>query len=216
MIGIIKCDLDENQETNGAHIINSIIPNSEIINFCSGEEIANIKDYQGFIISGSRASYNDDEPWIRTLRKLLLEINEFNIPCLGVCFGMQLIADVFEGQLQNNYVDEEGFSFINIEEGQETIFKNLSTKLMVFQTHHDAVIDLPRGAILLAKNNNCIQAFQYFNFYGVQFHPEITANIATIMATRDNENVQKKLNGVPKDYELPRKIFENFVRLVTG
>lgn len=206
MIGIINCDLDESFETNGGHIISRIIKNSEVIDFVSGSQLS--FDYDGFVITGSRASYNEDFEWIKRLREVVLEIDRLKIPCFAVCFGMQFVADVFGGKVSLNAVDEDGF--VSLDLGESPIFSGLPEELFVYESHHDIVASPPEGAVLIAENSNCIQGFHLRNFYCVQFHPEISAEVATIMAQRDNLDVDSKLNGVEKDYSFPERMLLNF------
>ncbi|MBW3021132.1 type 1 glutamine amidotransferase [Candidatus Woesearchaeota archaeon] len=204
MIGIINCDLDNNPNTNGASLLNNLIENSEIVNLIEGE-IPSF-NYSGFIITGSRANYNDEYEWISSLRRLILEIDSRNIPCLGICFGMQVIADVFHGSVIQNEIEENGFFRISISDN--SLFENFEEEINVFESHHDVVSEVPINARVIAENENCIQGFQLRNLYGIQFHPEITFDVARLMDERDGTNYSSRVNendGI--------EVINNFIRM---
>lgn len=207
MIGIINCDLDESNVTNGAYILHGMFENSKIIHIISGEKF-DVKDFDSFIITGSRATYNDGLEWIRYLRLKIIEMDEYNIKCFGICFGMQLICDVFGGVVELNGEKEEGFTEI------KCVSKKLigsDSPIKVYQAHYDFVQTLPKSAILLARNDVCIQAFSLRNFVCTQFHPEVDSQIAIIMATRDNLDVNEILAGVGDEYDFPRNMIRSFI-----
>lgn len=205
MIGIINCDLDLSPQTNGAQLFQHIIPESEIIDLVNGE-LPEFK-YSGFIITGSRASFDDELNWIPTLKKFLLQINQRNIPCLAICFGMQMVTSTFGGVVTKNVVTEEGFVRIALK--NNSLFENLDSDLQVYESHHDMISQPPPGSIIIAKNATCIQGFLLGNIYCVQFHPEISAVTAAIMAKRDGQ----ELNHIPEEDFIPEKIISNFVKI---
>jgi len=209
MIGIINCDVDESLDTNGSQLIHNILKNSEIIDITKNQLLN--YNYYGFIITGSRASFDDDLDWIHNLKNHIIEINKRNIPCLGICFGMQIIADCFGGSVIRNQVTEEGFTLVNLNESQ--LFKDLPEELFVYESHHDVVINIPENSLIIANNKTCIQGFKLNNFYCIQFHPEISAKESIIMANRDNSNIDLILNGINTEYVLPKQIFLNFLRI---
>ena len=212
-IGIINCDLDESEQTNGGFLINKLIPESTIIDFCGGEVIIDLDQFDGFVITGSRAHITDDLGWINKLNEVVKEIQVKKIPCLGICFGMDIVADVFGGEVKVNFLHEEGFKEIKINNESE-LFKGLPERMWVYESHHDITSKVPEGAKILAVNETCIQAFSYGNFYCIQFHPEISAKVAQLMTERDEGDVLKVLEDVGADYVLTKKIFNNFLDLI--
>ena len=205
MIAILNLDLDDSPDTNGATLMHSLLPNSQIIDLIHGEKPS--LGYEGYIITGSRADYNDAAEWNNVLRKFLHDLD--TQPCLGICLGMQIIAHEFGGQIGKHL--EEGFQEVRL--SHSDLFKGLPSSIHVYQSHNDAVISLPRDSALIAKGE-CIQGFQMRNFTCVQFHPEIDAHVAWKMATRDGK--QPILNGVSSTYALPKKMFNNFLHIVNA
>ena len=61
-----------------------------------------IEDYDGFVVSGSPASVHDDLDWIRRLSEWIVNADYRGQPVFGSCFGHQLVAKVFGGQVGHN------------------------------------------------------------------------------------------------------------------
>ena len=134
-----------------------------------------------WIIAGSAHSVYDDFPWIDYLKKKLHEMKNTGKPVLGICFGHQLIAETFGGEVVLNKKGWElGSCVVSLLESAKDspLLSGLPMNLNVYQSHQDVVVKIPDGATLLAENEMGIQSFVYNNtFYGVQFHPEFTKTV---------------------------------------
>ena len=212
-IAILNCDLDASNETNGASLLQGCIFNSQIINICHGEELENINSFSGFVITGSRAHITDDHAWITNLRELVRAIHRLNLPCLAICFGMDIVAEEFGGTVLINEIYELGFKQIEINKNSK-LFDSIGNQIWVYECHHDVTEHIPAGASLIAQNDCGIQAFVFDNFYCVQFHPEIGAETARVMAERDGDCVFEVLARVGDKYNLPYRVLENFILIV--
>jgi len=69
-----------------------------------------IDDYDAFLFTGSPASVHDNDDWIRQLSQLVLDVNQKNKRIVGSCFGHQLVAKVFGGEVGKN---EQGWAIGN-------------------------------------------------------------------------------------------------------
>jgi len=216
MIGIINCDLDKDIQTNGAHILNRLINDSVIINLVDGEFIYDLQAFDGFVITGSRASFEDNHMWLDYLRSCILSIHDSCIPCLAICFGMHVVADSFGGSVRRDLVNELGFVDVSLIpwSSAKRLFEGVSRTSPVYESHHDAVLSVPKGSEIIASNKNCVQGFVFDNFYCVQFHPEISSKVAILMAKRDGDEVDAMLGKVDSLYDAPALIVQNFVKLV--
>ncbi len=136
----------------------------------------------GIILSGGpRSVYDTDAPVYDPA------IFELGVPILGICYGHQLIARHFKGEVKRGEVREYGFAKLKIQprklSGQnekfkiaDYLFKTIPDNLQVWMSHGDTVIQLPSGFAVIGKTKNCpISAMANFekNIYGLQFHPEV-------------------------------------------
>ena len=215
-IGILNCYSDEPISGPSAKLFVNNIPNSIIINHCHGEKIDYINKFNGYVVSGSRAYHKDQNKWITNLIEIIKQIYNKNIPCLAVCFGHQVVADIFGGINVKNIAGEEGFQEVPTKEGDESIrlFNGLSNPLKIYQSHNDAVIKAPPGSIQIINNEKCVQYFQFGSIYSIQSHPEIDIVVAIQFAKRDNKDVKTVLNGINKQNIQSYKILKNFSKIV--
>ncbi len=102
-------------------------------------------------------------------------ISLLNIPILGICYGMQLLALLLKGQVEKGTQGEYGPAQIEITK-HSTIFDNMGSHLDVWMSHGDHVTEPPEGFEVLARTASCSVAAMGNvgrKIYGVQFHPEV-------------------------------------------
>ncbi len=106
-------------------------------------------------------------------------IIENQIPVLGICFGHQILSKLNEGKVKQSKYRE--FGLVNVHKKRESIFtKNFFNKKninKVWMSHADQVSKLPKNFNVIASSQNSKFAIienKKKNFYGVQFHPEVT------------------------------------------
>jgi len=133
----------------------------------SWEEIARLQP-KGIILSGGPASvYDEGAPslpaWV--LRE--------DVPVLGICYGMQLIANALDGGVERAAHREYGPAKIEVTQ-PSPLFKELPTSLDVWMSHADHVTRLPTGYVGIARSSNApIAGMTDGRRYGIQFHPEV-------------------------------------------
>jgi GMP synthase (glutamine-hydrolysing) len=131
---------------------------------------------KAFILSGGASSvYSKYPPKCDPL------IFTLSIPILGICYGMQLIVNHFQGKIISSSKKEYGLSFVKICEHPQILFqgiKDSSQGMKVWMSHIDYVDEksLPDGFQKIASTNHGVAAISYVSkkIYGVQFHPEVS------------------------------------------
>ncbi|WP_115865726.1 type 1 glutamine amidotransferase [Halorussus litoreus] len=173
-------------------------------------------DFDGVVISGSRSSVYWDEEWIEPTKEWVREAVEAGLPCLGVCWGHQLLADVLGGEVDHMGEYEIGYREVE-HTGDSRLFEGVDERFTVFTTHSDAVVDLPPGATEIASNDYSNHGFRKDHAFGVQFHPEYDAETAeTVASGKDlpDERLQAVLDGITEEnYRAAceaKLVFENF------
>lgn len=108
---------------------------------------------------------------------------DLKVPVLGICYGMQTMAEQLGGKVEASDLREFGYARIKTE-GTSALLKDISDHiengdkhLDVWMSHGDKVTQMPAGFELMASTESCPVAGMYHaekNYYGVQFHPEVT------------------------------------------
>ncbi len=98
---------------------------------------------------------------------------ERELPVLGICYGMQLLADALGGKVAEATDREFGPASIRVTHN-EGIFKDLPENVDVWMSHGDRIDALPDGFVSLAETTNSpFAAMSRGNLVGLQFHPEV-------------------------------------------
>ena len=137
---------------------------------------------KGVILSGSHASVYEDET-----DKAPQAVFELGVPVLGICYGMQTMAQQLGGKVVAGKTREFGSAQIRAR-GHTALFDGIADHttadgyglLDVWMSHGDKVIEMPPGFKLMASNDACPiagMADEARKFYAVQFHPEVTHTI---------------------------------------
>lgn len=153
-----------------------------VFDLAKNPELPDIDKLSGLIITGSHAMVTDLEPWVQNLIAWIPQVVDRQIPMLGICFGHQLLAQAMGGLVAYHPEGREiGSVCITLTEDgkQDYLLGRLPEEFKAHTTHAQTVLRLPIAAKVLAKNT--FEAHHAFrigkNSWGVQFHPEFTADI---------------------------------------
>jgi len=149
----------------------------------------------GILMLGGRMSAHHDSAWIAPIGDLLRQAVEGAVPVLAICLGHQILAEVFGGEV---HVDdplggEEGPVDITFTPAAraDTVLGPLARRVgpesvTLYESHHDAVVRLPDGAVPLAHSEKYPhQAFRLGSAVGVQFHPEASPELVATWKSAD-------------------------------
>jgi GMP synthase (glutamine-hydrolysing) len=131
------------------------------------EEVSRLQP-KGIILSGGPASvYDQGAP------SLPAWVLGEDVPVLGICYGMQLIASALDGGVESATRREYGPATVELTQ-PSPLFRDLPTSLDVWMSHGDHVTRLPTGYIEIARSNNApIAGMTDGRRFGIQFHPEV-------------------------------------------
>ena len=106
------------------------------------------------------------------------------VPVLGICYGMQTMAEQLGGSVESSAHKEFGYASVEIiaksalfNAIEDSVSENGNALLDVWMSHGDKVATIPEGFVTIAKTYSCTHAAianESKQFYGVQFHPEVT------------------------------------------
>lgn len=134
---------------------------------------------RGVILSGSYQSTYE-----QGTDKAPAVVFELGVPVLGICYGMQTMAQQLGGRVHLGVKREFGFAQVRarghtrlLEGLQDSVGPQGEGLLDVWMSHGDKVEEMPPGFALMASTESCPvagMADETRHFYGVQFHPEVT------------------------------------------
>src|SRR5947209_6275191 len=134
--------------------------------------VAEIKKLQpnGIVLSGGPASvYDERAPQVDPA------IFSLGIPVLGICYGMQLMAQHLGGQVEYSERREYGAGRLQVSNGSR-LFDGVGEQLDIWNSHGDKVTALPPGFRAAAHTENSrFAAIENpdTQLFGLQFHPEV-------------------------------------------
>ncbi len=147
---------------------------SEIITLSDLKKIKDFNNIKGIILSGGPSTVT-----IKNYPNIPPEIFLKKIPILGICYGLQLITKIFNGKVHSSKKKREFGRAEIYKKAHSLLTKNIFTKgkSIVWMSHQDAVVKIPRGFKKIASTNSSpltIIENSSKKIYGIQFHPEVT------------------------------------------
>lgn len=162
-----------------------------------GEPLPELGATAGIIVTGSPAYVTDLEPWNEIAAAYLRDAHDRSIPILGVCYGHQLLAWAFGGEVGFHPSGRE-IGSVQVEltpaAEQDALLGMLPVKFVAQVSHQQSVLSLPDQATLLAYNDfEPHHAFRIGDTsWGIQFHPEFSAQVtATYIEERRGDLVEE-------------------------
>jgi GMP synthase (glutamine-hydrolysing) len=170
---------------------------------------------KGIILSGGPSSVTDaGSP------RAPQSVFEAGVPLLGICYGMQTMAEQLGGRVEIGHIREFGYAQVRAR-GHTALLRDIEDEktpegyglLDVWMSHGDKVVDLPAGFKLMASTDSCPiagLADEARQFYGVQFHPEVTHTKKGVQIL--NRFVLDICNAKP-DWNMPDYIDEAIAKI---
>lgn len=128
-------------------------------------------DVKGVILSGSPASVRDaDAP------KPDLSAIKGKLPLLGVCYGAQLLANEYGGEVEGAPSREYGRAMLTVVDPQDALMRGLPSPTQVWMSHGDTITRLPENYRIIGSTENVRAAAYHIEgeqTWGIQFHPEV-------------------------------------------
>ena len=137
---------------------------------------------KGVILSGSHASVYEE-----TTDRAPQAVFELGVPVLGICYGMQTMAQQLGGKVEGGHTREFGYAEVRAH-GHTELLKGIEDfatpeghgMLKVWMSHGDKVTALPPGFKVMCSTPSCPiagMADESRHYYAVQFHPEVTHTV---------------------------------------
>jgi len=147
-----------------------------------GEPLPDWRGLDAIVAMGGPMSVNDEteHPWLVAEKRLIREAVGAGTPYWGACLGVQLLASSLGARVHPGPEPEVGILDVTLTEAAlaDPVFEGLPAVIATLQWHGDT-FELPDGATLLAGSPMYPnQAFRVDRAYGVQFHLEVSSDMA--------------------------------------
>jgi GMP synthase-like glutamine amidotransferase len=162
-----------------------------------GPPPASVAECDAWLVSGSAASTYDPQAWIAPVERFLRSIVEAEAPMVAVCFGHQLLAQAMGGRVARS---EAGWG-VGAHE-YELVGEPLpwmdgapeSGRVRLIASHQDQVVELPDGAVVIARTDHCPVAAYTLGprALAIQPHPEFTPAVSRGLVERRVELIGRE------------------------
>lgn len=154
------------------------------------------KPWDAVVLSGSSLNLTQPICMTSVSKDLMVLLHLVNVPVLGVCFGMQLMAIAYGGYVQrmDAFVSET-----RVVACDDVAHNVLSGRFSACFAHGDAVTEVPPSFTTVAKNGPYVDVMESTSLlrFGVQFHPERSLTAPTIDEFMSFARRHKTLHSVP-------------------
>jgi GMP synthase (glutamine-hydrolysing) len=180
-----------------------------------GDDFVRSFGARGVILSGSHMSAYEE-----STDRAPMGVFELGVPVLGICYGMQTMAQQLGGKVEAGAHREFGYAEVRAR-GHTRLLDGIEDfrtpaghgMLKVWMSHGDKVVELPPGFKLMASTPSCPiagMADEERRLYGVQFHPEVTH---TKQGRRILERFVHDVCGCGTDWNMPDYVGEAVARI---
>ena len=172
-------------------------------------QVPSMRNFDALIISGSERSVYDDSPWYVDVADALHESRKMGKPIFGICFGHQIMASTFGGEVRRSSRND----FVGIKKFEHSDGHTFNR----FVWHHDQVTRPPDCAIVVASSDYCPFASLEYDFpaFSVQYHPEfekkyfeklLLAGDGIFLSSKQTQQALKEISkdNVPLDADLKK------------
>src|SRR6184192_2915318 len=169
----------------------------------------------GVILSGSHMSAYEE-----STARSPQAVFQLGVPVLGICYGMQTMAQQLGGRVEAGKVREFGYAEVRAR-GHTKLLDGIEDfrtaegqgMLKVWMSHGDKVVELPSGFKLMASTEACPiagMADESRRFYGVQFHPEVTH---TRQGAKILQRFVREICDCRGDWNMPDYVSESIAKI---
>ena len=160
--------------------------------------------YDAIVLSGSSLNMSESLITAAISKDLMILLRFPDVPCLGVCFGMQLIAVAYGGKVERLLKPRNGEFHIT-----NTYWDGLSGNEIAYFSHQDVVTAIPPNFTVDGTSDGYVAMMHSTKLkrYGVQFHPECSNDTISTIVSQFLKMAMKQRICVTTELSLTYHIF---------
>lgn len=168
-----------------------------VVDVAAGESLPPPKEAAGALITGSAAMVTERAAWSERTAGWIRDAMDAHLPLFGVCYGHQLMAHALGGRVDYLPGGRE-IGTVPIElttaAGSDPLTAQLPASFRAHTTHEQSVLELPPGALVLARSARDPHHLLRYgpNAVSVQFHPEFNADVMRAYIRRKREAMRNE------------------------
>jgi GMP synthase (glutamine-hydrolysing) len=168
-------------------------PRVRVVDVEQGDRLPAPDECAGAVITGSASMVTERLPWSERTAGWIRDAMDVDLPMLGVCYGHQLMSHALGGRVDYLPGGRE-MGTVNLTTaleyaGADTLGSSLPANFHAHTTHEQSVMDLPPGAVALARSERDPHHLVRYGKHAVstQFHPEFSAEVMRAYIRRKHD-----------------------------
>ncbi|MET0936194.1 MAG: glutamine amidotransferase [Luteibacter sp.] len=171
-------------------------PQFRVVDVEQGDRLPDVSECAGAVITGSASMVTERLPWSERTAGWIRDAMDIDLPMLGVCYGHQLMSHALGGRVDYLPGGRE-MGTVELQTsgehvGGDALGAPLPSRFHAHATHEQSVLELPPGAVSLARSARDPHHLVRYGRHAVstQFHPEFSAEVMRAYIRRKHDVLQ--------------------------
>jgi GMP synthase (glutamine-hydrolysing) len=168
-------------------------PHVRVIDVEQGDRLPDPGECAGAVITGSASMVTERLPWSERTAGWIRDAMDVDLPLLGVCYGHQLMSHALGGRVDylpgGREMGTVSLTTATEHAGGDMLGSSLPGSFHAHATHEQSVMDLPAGAVALARSERDPHHLVRYGKHAIstQFHPEFSAEVMRAYIRRKHD-----------------------------
>ena len=168
-----------------------------VVDVEQGDRLPDPDDCAGAVITGSASMVTEKLPWSERTAGWIRNAMDVDLPMLGVCYGHQLMSHALGGRVDYLPGGREMGTLRIVTQGdaaKDALGAGLPQEFRAHATHEQSVMELPRGAVSLARSDRDPHHLVRYGKHAIstQFHPEFSAEVMRAYIRRKHDVLREE------------------------
>ncbi|APG03951.1 GMP synthase [Luteibacter rhizovicinus DSM 16549] len=173
-------------------------PHVRVVDVEQGDSLPDPDECAGAVITGSASMVTERLPWSERTAGWIRDAMDVDLPLLGVCYGHQLMSHALGGRVDylpgGREMGTVSLTTSTEHAAGDTLATSLPNRFHAHATHEQSVMELPPGAVSLARSERDPHHLVRYGTHAVstQFHPEFSAEVMRAYIRRKHDVLREE------------------------